>query len=121
MSKNNRKVNNRKLIRLINVSLSNGMENFSKQGSQLQKIALTNKTAAQKLAISYLIERVLSSARNCCRLHYLYPRQSAQDMASISRGLFESVVNVLYLLSDTDQSKLASFWKLSIKEEQSYD
>ena len=121
MAKKNKKINDRKLIRSINSSLSNGMENFSKQGSELWEIALVNKTYAQKIAISYLIERVLSSARNCCRLHYIYPRQSAQDMASMSRGMFESVINVLYLLTDNDQSKLASFWKLSIKEEQSYD
>lgn len=75
----------------------------------------------QAVALNYLIEHVILSARNIARLHYTYPREAAQDMASISRGMFESAINALYLIHDPDLLRLASFWKLSIREERAYD
>lgn len=119
--KQKRPPKDRALIRGINENLSSGMENLSRQGAELWTKCIGHRHVIQDIALSYLIEHVLLSARNIARLHYTYPREAAQDMAAISRGMFESAINALYLLDDPDLLRLASFWKLSIKEERAYD
>ena len=119
--KQKRPPKDRALIRGINGNLSSGMENLSRQGAELWKKCIRYRHASQDVALNYLIEHVMLSARNLARLHYIYPRETAQDMAAISRGMFESAINALYLLDDPGLLRLASFWKLSIKEERAYD
>lgn len=79
---------------------------------------IPNKSVLKGLVLQHLFFKIHYSSKHAYFLHKKYPDDSHSDIASITRGIFEAVINFIYLLEDSDSLRLASFCCLSVQEEQ---
>lgn len=70
------------------------------------------------MVLQHLFFKIYNSSKHAYILHKKYPSDTHSDIASITRGIFEAVINFIYLLEDSDSLRLASFCCLSVNEEQ---
>jgi hypothetical protein len=61
-------------------------------------------------AFKFLLDRLTSTPINIIRLATKDPVMAGPDVASLYRSMFESTVNLLYLLNDSDESRFAAFY-----------
>lgn len=78
---------------------------------------IPSKPMLKFMVLQYLFFKICNSSKHAYFLHKKYPCDTHSDIASITRGIFEAVINFIYLLEDSDNLKLASFCCRSVQEE----
>ncbi|WP_126454812.1 DUF5677 domain-containing protein [Sulfuriflexus mobilis] len=106
-----------RIVQSINSLLGNGQSQLQNQIVKLNENAAYGRSQNLRMAVSYLVERSLISSAHVVFLHRKYTHASHADLAAICRGIYETIVNCLYIIDDKSDLRLASFWIRSFKEE----
>lgn len=101
----------------MNALYSLGLEQLQTVIAQTWNGSAIQHKTFHKLTLTFLIERVLAGNFHIAFLHNQDPRRSHGDIAAISRGIYESAVNCLYLLDDPNESRIGAFVLRSIHAE----
>ncbi len=94
---------------VISENLVNGLNYDSYTKNQLKTIA--------KVTHHYLAERITVTPFHVINVLTRDPFYAHSDIAALNRGLFESAVNLLYLLQEDSEERIERFYVSSIQHE----
>ncbi len=101
-----------KEMEVFDQSIPMFVENYEQHRDLLISLINTKglmSNGAIKLLIIQLCDRIISGAENALLIIRNHPSFSAIDIATLNRSIFESAVNILYILTDDSEARFMRY------------